>query len=248
MKYKQDGRGGRDTIANAIKKEEGWNTAEFSKTPEATKILQARPGLREKIAACTAAKCMTADTANPQYQELYALIITVLTQKSENSNDYHSLLHLRESKHANKHKNEQLFAVYDLVDKLLKIKATRAASSFRCNPKKTKNNKKKHLTPLEQMLLFLTEHMDANRLSALFASLSSEESQVCYMIDGVVVATLTVPAGLSLIYTTAIHSGSKTLNPFGLKHFSRCGPNRADRLLFLTFFGIGSVIYTSQTP
>ena len=46
------------------------------------------------------------------------------------------------------------------------------------------------------------------------------------------VATLTVPAGLSLIYTTEIHSGSKTLNPFGLKHFSRCGPNRADRLLF----------------
>ena len=71
--------------------------------------------------------------------------------------------------------------------------------------------------------------MDANRLSALFASLSSEESQVCYMIDGVVVATLTVPAGLSLIYTTKIHSGSKTLNPFGLKHFSRCG---LDRLLF----------------
>ena len=79
------------------------------------------------------------------------------------------------------------------------------------------------------MLVFLAEHIDANRLSALFASLSSEESQVCYMIDGVVVATLTVPAGLSLIYTTEIHSGSKTLNPFGLKHFSRCG---RDRLLF----------------
>ena len=80
---------------------------------------------------------------------------------------------------------------------------------------------------------FLTEpgiFCCANRLSALSASLSSEESQVlCYMIDGVVVAKLTVPAGLSVIYTTEIHSGSKTLNPFGLKHFSRCGP---DRLLF----------------
>ena len=71
--------------------------------------------------------------------------------------------------------------------------------------------------------------MDANRLSAIFASLSSEESHVCYMIGNVVVATLTVPAGLSLIYTTEIHSGSKTLNPFGLKHFSRSG---ADHLLF----------------
>ena len=77
---------------------------------------------------------------------------------------------------------------------------------------------------LDKMLVFLGDHMDANCLSALSASLSSEESQVlCYMIDGVVVATLTVPAGLSLIYTTKIHSGSKTLNLFGLKHFSRCG-------------------------
>ena len=61
------------------------------------------------------------------------------------------------------------------------------------------------------MLVFLAEHMDANRLSALFASLSSKESQVYYTIGKVVVATLTVPAGLSLIYTTEIHSGSKTL-------------------------------------
>ena len=80
------------------------------------------------------------------------------------------------------------------------------------------------------MLVFLAEHMDANHLSAIFASLSSKELQVCYMIGEVVVATLTVPAGLSLIYTTEIHSGSKTLNPLDLKRFSRSGP---DRLLFL---------------
>ena len=119
-----------------------------------------------------------------------------------------------------------MFEVYDAVDKLLEIKATRAALSFRCNPEKTE--KYPHLI-LEEMLVFLGDHMDANRLSALFASLSSEESQVCYMIDEVVVATLTVPAGLSIIYTTEIHSGSKTLNPFGLKHFSKSG---RDRLLF----------------
>ena len=75
------------------------------------------------------------------------------------------------------------------------------------------------------MLVFLGDHMDANRLSALFASLSLKESQVCYTIDEVVVATLTVPAGLSVIYTIEIHSGSKTLNPFGLKHYSKSGPD-----------------------
>ena len=227
-KFEQIGGDGRKTIANALEKEEGWNTVEFSNEPAAIKLLQARPGVREQIATCTAAKCM-ADTTDPKYQELYTLIMNVLTL--ENTNKYHSLLRqVRKKKHANKHKNPQLYAAYDAVDKLLKIKATRAASSFRCDPKKTERNKKKHLTPLEEeILLFLTEHMDANRLSALFASLSSEESQVCYTIDEVVVATLTVPAGLSIIYTTEIHSGSKTLNPFGLKHFSRSG---SDRLLF----------------
>ena len=48
----QIGDDGRKTIANAIEKEEGWNTAEFSKTPEATKILEEHPGLREQIATC----------------------------------------------------------------------------------------------------------------------------------------------------------------------------------------------------
>ena len=56
--YIQIGDGGRKTIANAIQADAGWNTVQFSKTPEATKILQARPGLREQIATCTAAKCM----------------------------------------------------------------------------------------------------------------------------------------------------------------------------------------------
>ena len=223
--YIQIGDGGRKTIANAIEKEEGWNTAEFSKTPEATKILEARPGLKEQIATCTAAKCMNVDTTDPEYKDLYTLILKVLT--IENKNDHHSLLRqVRKMKHANKRKNPQLYAAYDAVDKLLEIKATRTASSFRCNPGKTENYP--NLT-LDEMLVILGDHMDANRLSALFASLSSEESQVCYMIDEVVVATLTVPAGLSVIYTTEIHSGSKKLNPFGLKHFSRCG---RDRLLF----------------
>ena len=104
----------------------------------------------------------------------------------------------------------------------------RAALSFRCNPEKSKrktNQKKPLILTLQGLLLFLGDHNDANRLSALFASLSLKESQVCYMIDEVVVATLTVPAGLSVIYTIEIHSGSKTLNPFGLKHYSKSGPD-----------------------
>ena len=52
--YQDGGSGGdgRKTIANAIQADAGWNTAEFSKTPEATKILEEHPGLREQIATC----------------------------------------------------------------------------------------------------------------------------------------------------------------------------------------------------
>ena len=112
----------------------------------------------------------------------------------ENRDGCHSLMQLiSREKHANRHNNAQLYEVYDWVDKILGIKATRAASSFRYDPEKSK--KYENLT-LEEMLVFLAEHIDANRLSALFASLSSKESQVCYMIviGKVVVATL--PAGL----------------------------------------------------
>ena len=130
---------------------------------------------------------MNADTTDPtKYEELYTLILKVLT--IENRNDYHILLRqVRKMKHANKHKNPQLYAAYDAVDKLLEIKATRAASSFRCNPAKTENYPN---LKLDEMLVFLGDHMDANRLSAIFASLSAKELQVCYMIDKVVVATL----------------------------------------------------------
>ena len=139
MKFKQIGGDGRKTIANAREKEEGWNTADFSKTPEATQILEEHPGLREQIATCTAARCMSmnADTTDPKYEELYTLILKVLT--IENRNDYHSLLQqVTKMKHANKRKNPQLYAAYDAVDKLLEIKATRAASSFQCNPEKNR--------------------------------------------------------------------------------------------------------------
>jgi hypothetical protein len=50
-------------------------------------------------------------------------------------------------------------------------------------------------------LVFLSDHVDANRLSALFVSLSSEQSGVACVKGNVVVATLTVPAGFSLVHT-----------------------------------------------
>ena len=119
--YYQDGgcgSRGRITIANARMNEEGWNTADFSKSPAATKILEEHPKLREQIEACTASRCMIADINHGQYKELRELIVKVLTL--ENKRECHNLLQLvRTMKHANKLKNPQLFEVYDAVDKLL---------------------------------------------------------------------------------------------------------------------------------
>ena len=142
--FYQDGGDGCKTIANARKKDAGWNTAEFSNKPAATKILEEHPELREQIKDYTTARCLNADINHTQYKELRELILKVLTH--ENNVECHSLKYLvRRMKHANRHKNAQLYAVYDAVDKLLGMK-TRAASSFRCDPEKTERNKKKHLT------------------------------------------------------------------------------------------------------
>ena len=112
--YYEDGGDGRKAIANAIQADAGWNAAEFCKTPEATKILEEHPKLREQIATCTAARCMNADTTHPQYKELYILIMKVLT--IANKNDYHSLLRqVRKMKHANRHKNPQLYTAKNFL-------------------------------------------------------------------------------------------------------------------------------------
>ena len=68
--YNQDSGRGRNTIANARKKEEGWNTADFSSDPAATKMLEEYPELREQIEACTTSLCMIADINHAQYKEL----------------------------------------------------------------------------------------------------------------------------------------------------------------------------------
>jgi hypothetical protein len=62
-----------------------------------------------------------------------------------------------------------------------------------------------------------------------FFSFSAKVSYVYYMINNKVVAKLRIPAGFSIVVTTEIHSGLKTLNPHKLKH---CSESSDDRLLF----------------
>ena len=76
---------------------------------------------------------------------------------------------------------------------------------------------------------FLESHTDTHSLLTLFFSISDGESWVYYTEKGVVVAKLSLPAGLNVIVTTEIHSGLKAFNPNGVKHFSQ---SVEDRLLF----------------
>ena len=84
-------------IVNARKEDTGWNKAEFSKSPEAKKIFEENPKLREQIKACTTSQCMIADINDPQYEELYTLIRTVLA----NGKEHHSACHLTRTVLAN---------------------------------------------------------------------------------------------------------------------------------------------------
>ena len=74
---------------------------------------------------------------------------------------------------------------------------------------------------------FLKKHMDTHQLPVLFGSISKGASSVNYTKEGKVVAKLIVPAGLSIIVATEIHSGLKDFNPEGLMHFSETEKDRA---------------------
>jgi hypothetical protein len=76
---------------------------------------------------------------------------------------------------------------------------------------------------------FLGDHWDTHALPTTFFSLSSQDSFVYYKKDKEVVAQLLIPAGFSIVVTTEIHSGLKTLNPHKLKHYSE---STDDRLRF----------------
>ena len=71
---------------------------------------------------------------------------------------------------------------------------------------------------------FLKKHMDTHQLPVLFGSISKGASSVNYTKKDNV-----VPAGLSIIVTTEIHSGLKDFNTEGLMHFSE---TEEDRILF----------------
>jgi hypothetical protein len=79
------------------------------------------------------------------------------------------------------------------------------------------------------IMKFLKEHWETHALPTTFFSLSSQDSFVYYKKDNEVVAQLLIPAGFSIVVTTEIHSGLKSLNPHKLKHYSESAD---DRLLF----------------
>jgi hypothetical protein len=62
--------------------------------------------------------------------------------------------------------------------------------------------------------------MDTHSDSSLFASVSKGDAYIYYDLDGIDVARVLVPAGLSIIMTTDIHSGLIIKNPHGLSHRS----------------------------
>ena len=78
-----------------------------------------------------------------------------------------------------------------------------------------------------EMKPFLKKHMDTHQLPVLFGSISKGASSVNYTKEDKVVAKLIVPAGLSIIVTTEIHSGLKDFNTEGLMHFSETEEDRA---------------------
>jgi hypothetical protein len=73
--------------------------------------------------------------------------------------------------------------------------------------------------PRKMMKNFL-KHMDTHSDSSLFASVSKGDAYIYYDLDGIDVARVLVPAGLSIIMTTDIHSGLIIKNPHGLSHRS----------------------------
>lgn len=88
----------------------------------------------------------------------------------------------------------------------------------------TQSNKKQKL--------FLKAHTDTHSLPTLFLSISEGESWVYYKTkgkNGKVVAKLRIPAGLSVVVTTEIHSGLIAFNPEGLVHWS---DTTHDRVMF----------------
>ncbi len=104
-----------------------------------------------------------------------------------------------------------------------------SSSVFRFDPEKSNHKHNKGIAAQFQDGLFLRRHMDSNSFPALFLSWSTKDAYVHHFQGNDVIGRLRVPAGLSLVYTTEIHTGNKQLNPSKLLHCSTSAP---DRFLF----------------
>ena len=81
----------------------------------------------------------------------------------------------------------------------------------------------------KQLMAFLGWHWDTHSLPTLFIAYSTGRSCIYYKNSaGIIVGKLQLEAGLSIIYTTEIHSGLKMCNPHGFKH---CSASETDRVL-----------------
>ena len=87
-----------------------------------------------------------------------------------------------------------------------------------------------------ELMQFLGDHWDTHALPTTFFSFSANDSYVYYKLQNKIVAKLLIPAGFSIVVTTEIHSGLKTLNPYKLKH---CSESSDDRLLFRIVHQVG---------
>ena len=81
----------------------------------------------------------------------------------------------------------------------------------------------------KQLMAFLGWHWDTHSLPTLFIAYSTGRSCIYYKNSaGIIVGKLQLEAGLSIIYTTEIHSGLRTCNPTGFQH---CSASETDRVL-----------------
>ena len=83
----------------------------------------------------------------------------------------------------------------------------------------------------KQIMAFLGWHWDTHSLPTLFIIAYSTGRSCIYYREkqkGKIVGRLQLEAGLSIIYTTEIHSGLRTCNPTGFQH---CLASETDRVL-----------------
>jgi hypothetical protein len=219
----------RETISTATSSNNGpitWHLIELmAGTTRDMKVGQ-------QLLECTVVGCVDKNPNSGTCKDFCNLFDKIFEKNNLCKTDYacHSLAtHI----HANR-RSKELPKSYDGVGEILGIEP-KSASIFRCDPEK---NDRKHNSGIrkEGMNVFLSQHMDSHALPTVFLSWSEEDSYVHYSgrMDGdagkyVDVGRLCIPRGLSLIYTTEIHTGSKNLNPYKLMHHSS---SATDRLLF----------------